>query len=150
MTEPRAMTPEEMRDAMFEHMRRTLNTMGHDELIEEVKKLRKQKARLKERLKQAKLGSDFFEADSVKGGSIIRIEKAWDAKGHVIPGLVQLTVGEQCVYTVRNEKFSVTALAMILTRAKDNGFQTMLDEHLARWYRHWTCELTQEPQEKTS
>ena len=110
-------------------MRRTLLTMNEDELRDEVRKLRKQKARLKERLDIAKALPDHFEAEGNNGGSFVRISHARDDKFRVIEGMVRLEVGETCIVTVQQD-ISVVGLAAILTRCKDIGFQKVVDEYL--------------------
>jgi hypothetical protein len=46
-------------------------------------------------------------------------------------GMVHLEVGETCVHTV-DQNISVSALAAILTWAKDEGFQKIVDSYLSR------------------
>ena len=61
-----------------------------------------------------------IEVEGNNGGSYVRIEE-------VREGVVELSVGETCVTTVKQE-ISVVALAGILTRARDIGFRKMLQE----------------------
>ena len=60
-------------------------------------------------------------------------------------GMCHLEVGETCVTTM-DMPMSVSALAIILTSAKDYGFQRILDEYADRGGSHfqvdrdhWTC-----------
>lgn len=108
----------------------TFLDMNEDELRDLVRKLRKEKRRLKDRLKQAKQSPDFFEADGNRGGSFVRLEKVWEKDFKTVKeGMVKLTVGETCIYTVQQE-VSVAGLAAVLTYAKDQGFQKLIDAYM--------------------
>lgn len=63
-----------------------------------------------------------LEVQGGNGGSYVRIEEAANE------GMIHLQVGETCVITV-NQFISVRALAVILTRAKDVGFEKLIDEY---------------------
>lgn len=65
-----------------------------------------------------------IHAEGNSGGSYISMEDIGDGK-------VALDVGETCVQTVRQE-VSVVDLAVILTWAKDYGFQKILDEYYGK------------------
>lgn len=108
----------------------TFLDMNEDELRDLVRKLRKEKVRLKQRLKQAQQSPDWFEAEGNRGGSIVRLEKVYEKDFKTVKeGMVRLTVGETCVYTVKQE-VSVAGLAVVLTYAKDQGFQKMIDAYM--------------------
>lgn len=105
--------------------------MNEDELRDLVRKLRKEKRRLKERLKKAQQSPDFFFADGNRGGSYVRLAKVYKHDFKTVKeGIVHLEVGETCVVTVDRE-ISVVGLAAILTYAKEVGFQKMVDDYLA-------------------
>lgn len=110
--------------------RKRLEDMTCEELIYRVKRLRKEKRRLKERLDNARRSPDWIEIEGSRGGSFVRLQKAWDDKGRIIDGMARLEVGETCVVTVQQE-ISIAALAIVLTAAKDRGFQKVVDEYLA-------------------
>ena len=108
---------------------RTFLDMNEDELRDLVRKLRKEKLRLKERLKKAQSSPEFFEADGNRGGSFVRLEKVYEKDFKTVKeGMVRLSVGETCIRTVRQE-VSVAGLAAVLTYAKDQGFQNMIDAY---------------------
>lgn len=109
----------------------TFLDMNEDELRDLVRKLRKEKRRLKDRLDQAKRSPDWFEADGNRGGSFVRLSKVWNDDFRAAKeGMVRLEVGETCIVTVQQD-ISVAGLAAILTRCKDVGFQKIVDEYLA-------------------
>lgn len=111
-------------------MRRTILTMNEDELRDEVRKLRKQKKRLKDRLDQAKRSPDWFEADGNRGGSFVRLSRVWgDDFRTAKEGMVRLEVGETCIVTVQ-QNVSVVGLAAVLTYCKDQGFQQLIDAYM--------------------
>lgn len=66
---------------------------------------------------------DTLEVEGNKGGSYVRLDRAGMPEG-----MVRLEVGETCVRTI-NQDISVAALAVILTVAKDIGFQKIVDEY---------------------
>lgn len=68
---------------------------------------------------------DEFTTDGNNGGSYVTIRQTGTE------GMVQLEVGETCVVTV-DQRISVAALAAILTQAKDDGFQNVVDRYLQR------------------
>ncbi|MBN7763716.1 hypothetical protein JYP52_21490 [Nitratireductor aquibiodomus] len=121
------------RDVGHRGTRTTFLDMNEDELRDLVRKLRKEKRRLKDRLKQAKASPEFFEADGNRGGSLIRIEKVFERDFKTVKeGMVRLTVGESCVFTCRDLEISVVGLAAVLTQAYDIGFQKVVDAYLAK------------------
>lgn len=65
-----------------------------------------------------------IEVTGNNGGSYVRLTE-------VGRGMAEIEVGETCVVTV-NQKISVSALAAILTSAKDKGFQSILDDYSNR------------------
>ncbi len=119
------------RDVGYVGQRNTFLDMNEDELRDLVRKLHKEKRRLKERLKQAKASPEFFEEYGNRGGSYVRLAKVYrhDFKT-VKEGIVHLEVGETCVVTVDRE-ISVAGLAAVLTYAKEIGFQKMVDDYCA-------------------
>lgn len=121
------------RDIGHVGQRTTFLDMNEDELRDLVRKLRKEKRRLKERLKQAQTDPEVFEASGNRGGSFIRIEKAFE-EDYKTPkkGVVRLSVGETCVYIIREMDISVAGLAAVLVQAHDIGFQKMVDDYLAK------------------
>ena len=65
----------------------------------------------------------WIEVQGNHGGSFILLTETTE-------GMVHLEIGETCVRTVDCD-ISVCALAIILTVAKDRGFQSIVDEYLA-------------------
>jgi hypothetical protein len=55
-----------------------------------------------------------------RGGSYVRLTETDDRE------VVRLEVGHDCVVTVRERRISVFALAAILTRCEDEGFENVL------------------------
>lgn len=66
---------------------------------------------------------DECYAEGNKGGSYVRLRRS-DTEG-----MVHLEVGETCVHTV-NQEISVVALAAILTAARNEGFQEVVNRYL--------------------
>lgn len=66
-------------------------------------------------------GLTRFEVQGNNGGSYVEIASLEN-------GMCQLTVGETCVQTI-DMPISVSALSAILTWAKDQGFQRILDHY---------------------
>jgi hypothetical protein len=75
-------------------------------------------------MKRTKPPATSFEVQGNRGGSYVRITS-------IDNGMVHLEVGETCVVTV-DQEISVAALAAVLTSAKDNDFQNVVDEYLSR------------------
>lgn len=63
-----------------------------------------------------------LEVQGGNGGSFVAIEEESDE------GMVRLRVGETCVVTI-DRRISVRALAVILTRAKDIGFEKLINDY---------------------
>lgn len=80
---------------------------------------------------------DSLEVTSARGGSYVRISPTGE------DGMIELTVGESCVNTVRTT-LSVSGLAVILTAARDKGFQKVVDEYLAQGGGHPTIDAHRE------
>lgn len=106
-----------------------LSDLEKVELYELVRKLRKDKQRLSQRLKLARSSPTWFEAQGNKGGSYVRIQQSLDRKFKPVEGMVHLTVGESCVVTVQQD-ISVAGLAMVLSACRDEGFQNVVDRYL--------------------
>lgn len=66
---------------------------------------------------------DRFMVEGNRGGSYILLSTE-----NMPEGMVHLEVGETCIHTVDMD-ISVAALAIVLTVAKDTGFQKIVDEY---------------------